>query len=144
MQKLIITVLSLLFVGCNVTNDSSNSSINLDSTQRSYVLGNSVTIVLQNNSNQSIIYGAAFTVEQKIQGKWKNIGPSVTFVTKGYALQSGSETQQQFALTDSSDLFPNHSFSEGQYRVTKDVEIQGENHTLKSHTFDVYAVELYN
>lgn len=140
MKEVIITLVTLFFVSCNVTNDSSNSLVNFQSSQHSYALGDSVTVVLQNDSKQSILYGNPFTVEQKIQGEWKNIGPSVTFTLIGYNLEPGDKTKYRFALTDSSDLFPNHLFSEGQYRVITEVEVQGENRTLISNSFDVSAM----
>ena len=140
MKRVILILVTLFSVSCNVTNDSSNRLVNFQSSQDSYALGNSVTILLQNNSKQSIGYGNPFTVEQKIQGEWKNIGPSVTFTLIGYTLEPGDKTTYRFALADSSELFPNHSFSEGQYRVLTEVEVQGENRTLSSNSFDVSAM----
>jgi hypothetical protein len=139
-----IALLSLIAWGCSnsLSSDSKDGpNVTFKTTQDSYVLGDTVRAVLQNNSSHSVICGSSFQVEQKKHGKWKPISfnPAVGFTLEATKLSTGEKTRYRFSLADSSQFFPPHSFSEGQYRITTDISVETQNndHTVKTHPFHV-------
>lgn len=113
--------------------------ITFQTIRSNYALGDTVTAILQNKSSSSIEYGNPFQVEQKIDGEWTSVGPTGAFTLEAYGLQLGNQTAYRFALADSNELFPKHSFSEGQYRVITGIGVQRENLSLATPPFDVSA-----
>lgn len=114
-----------------------SNEVTFQTTQSSYAAGDTVTAILRNESSETIECGNPFGVEQKIKGKWEAIGPDAVFTLEAYVLSSGDQKTYHFVVSDSSS-FSNHSFSEGQYRLTTGIHTQqDENLSVKTSPFEV-------
>jgi hypothetical protein len=151
-MKIVKRILPITFLiavttwGCSnplFSSSERGADVTFKTSQTSYVLGDTVKAVLQNNSSRSVIYGSSFQVEQKRHGKWSPVPfrSSVGFTLEAIELPSGGKTTYRFALVDSSQLFPPHSFPEGLYRVTTDIGIQNNDYTVKTRPFHVGVKE---
>jgi hypothetical protein len=146
--KLIIPLVLLAVItwSCSLVSSDSKKEVNVTfkTTQDSYDLGDTVTAILKNNSSRSVICGSSFQVEQKKHGKWEAVPfrSSVGFTLEAIELPTGKKITYRFALADSSQLFPPHSFPEGLYRVTTDIGSVGpqrNDYVLKTQPFHVNA-----
>jgi hypothetical protein len=131
-----VAVLAMAGWACNTTDsETAREGVTFQTTQSSYISGDTVTAVLQNNSSHQVVYGNPFQVLQKVYGRWKYIGPSLYFTLEAYTMKPGGQTTYRFDLTDS--LFSDHAFSGGQYRVSTSVEIGENDYTEKTYPFRV-------
>jgi hypothetical protein len=143
-QIALISLVAVLAVGCSdsLSTDLSRN-VTFKANKDSYALGDTVKAVLQNNSSHSVTCGEGFQVQRKKHGKWKPVSfrQSTFFTLEGIELSPGNKKSYHFSLADSSQLFPPHSFSEGQYRITTDVSNENEtkdiDYTAKTRPFHV-------
>ncbi len=79
-----------------------------------------LTVILENTSEKTYIYGEDFILEKKIEGKWYKLQYTFEgnfgFILIGYNLEPGSKSE----WTVRWDL-PYGTLNEGEYRILKDV-----------------------
>lgn len=137
MKRFSLLLIAMIFAGCSLVGDPGNTSdgVTFMTEQDGYALGSTVTAMLANNSDEAVGYNLCFSALERKQGDdWVFAGPSLTCQAIGLQLEPGEERRYSVALVDSLDL-P----SSGTYRITTDVEIEGEDTTLKTRPFSISA-----
>jgi len=138
MKRFSLLLIATIFAGCNLVGGSGDTSngVTFTTEQDGYALGSTVTATLANSSDEAVGYNLCFSALERRQGDdWVFAGPSIVCQAIGLQLKPGEESRYSVTLVDSLNL-P----SSGTYRITTDVEIEGEDIVLKTRPFSISAV----
>ncbi|WPK11202.1 immunoglobulin-like domain-containing protein [Lysinibacillus louembei] len=128
---LIVTAIYLALAGCSQKQKDSTEEPtkfeainNLDGVtmiaKEGAVSATGLTVILENNSDKEITYGADFLLEKKIKGKWYQvpfaIGGNHAFTDIGYSLASFNVREVEI---DWGWLYG--SLDHGEYRIAKEI-----------------------
>jgi hypothetical protein len=138
MKHLSLLLIALLFAGCGLTGSSNKSpgDVALTIDQESYELGSTVTATLANTSDQQVGYNLCFSyLERKQDNDWVSVPTPGTCEAILKLLPPSEESQFSLVLADNLNLS-----TSGTYRIATEVEVEGEDITLRTEPFSIYAV----
>lgn len=138
---LVISIFSIfVWTGCGIIGGSKNeTNVTFRTNESSYALGSTVTAVLQNESNNPILYNLCSSkLEKKNKGDWNVVGPYITCPAIAKILKPGGSIKYKIALDDSITK----KLKEGLYRIRTNVEIKyvdskNKNLSLTTNTFSI-------
>lgn len=132
--------MTVLLIGCSLGDDANAvpGAVTFTTDQSDYTLGSTVTVTLSNGSGENVWCNLCFSeLEQKQQnGGWKSVNAHEVCQAYAVRVDPGDERRYEVGLVDDLDL-PVPSV----YRITTDVEIEGEITTLTTDPFEIRSAE---
>ena len=133
MKKIIFSLIVILFLtaGCNKNVDNkeykigNESNIQIEDKGVSLLLkentltNEGMSLVIKNNSNNSITYGEGYEIEKYIDGKWHKINVELNFNLIGYILNKNEDKEMNINWK--------HGYgplSTGKYRIIKKITLE--------------------
>ncbi len=138
MKQLAFLLAAVLFTGCNINNSTSDKpDVEYKVDSQSYVLGQTVTTALINNTDQTVGFNLSCAELQRAEsGDWVSVFPDTLCAQYLRTLKAGGKALYEFNFGLYGDL------QKGKYRLVTEVTVDEKSFNLISQKFEIYGASI--
>ena len=128
MKKIIVLIISLMFIFTGCSSDLKKSNVEVENNDIEFYIKedtltrSGVTLILKNNSDKTLYFGEPYEIEVYKDGSWRKMEVEMYFTMPLYGLESGKDKEISFNWENT-----HGRLNKGKYRIIKDVYFEEEN-----------------